>query len=199
MRLAACLALLTASVWGHAEPLTFLDVRLQLVPPSAAASDVTPFIGILPGAIMGRPTPEPKLPLVSAETVEISFPLYLAEPLYEALSEPLMTNTLTIDPQEARIARVSTGAYSESGDGLGGGFRETDTGLDLILFYVDRPCRMSGFTAVNGKEFSVALSFERPGFHWISIDREGNIRNAESDIPVDYEIYTQSPQPGVTA
>ncbi len=199
MRLVACLALLAASVWSHAEPLTFLDVRLKLIPPAAAQSEVTPFIGLLPGAIMGRPAPEPKLPLVSAGIIEISFPLYLAEPLYEALSEPLTTSTLVSDPQEARVARVSTGAYSESGDGLGGGFRATDTGLDLVLFYVDRPCRLSGYTAVNGKEFSVALSFERPGFHWISIDREGNIRNADSDTPVEYEIFMERAQPGVTA
>ncbi len=192
------LALLSITGLSHAKTLAFLDATVQLVPtqPPAAVERVTATLGAVPGALFGVPLEETRLPVSSMGRTEVSFPLYLAEPIYNLLAEP-PANGIAAAPPETRIVRVATGGVL-SGDPtriLGGGFRSVHEGLDLILVYVDRPCRLYGTEVIAGERFEVDATFSDAGFQWLQIDGEGKVTRSAMPGGVQFELFYEGVPP----
>jgi hypothetical protein len=88
------------------------------------------------------------------------------------LSDEWQQSGLNIEPQDARIGRLGTFAYSlEDGQQIGaGGFIDTTTRRNLILLYVDRPCRLTGELSMDNRTYRHELEFAEKGFHWIVVE-----------------------------
>ncbi len=192
------LALLCAAGLSHAKPLAFLDANVQLVPsqPPEVAEQVAATLGAVPGALFGVPLEEPRLLVSSMGRTQVSFPLYLAEPIFDLLAES-PDNDIVAAPPATRVARVATGGVIV-GDPtriLGGGFRSPHDGFDLILVYVDQPCRLYGTRVIAGKRFQVDVAFDAAGFHWAQIDGDGRVRPAAVTGPVQFELFYEGVPP----
>jgi len=88
------------------------------------------------------------------------------------LSDEWHQSGLNIEPQDTRIGRLGTFAYSlEDGQQIGaGGFIDKGTRRNLILLYVDRPCRLTGVLSMEERTYRHELEFAEQGFHWIVVE-----------------------------
>jgi hypothetical protein len=89
------------------------------------------------------------------------------------LSDELHHSGLNIEPQDTRIGRLGTFAYSlEDGQQIGaGGFIDPATRRSLILLYVDRACRLTGELSMDNRTYRHELEFAEKGFHWIEVEK----------------------------
>ena len=88
------------------------------------------------------------------------------------LSDEWRESGLHIEPQDTRIGRLGTFAYSlEDGRQIGaGGFIDPATRRNLILLYVDRACRLTGELSMENRTYRHELEFAEQGFHWIVVE-----------------------------
>jgi hypothetical protein len=147
-------------------------------------SPVTPMtleFQLIPGSITGAPTGERifSRTIVNGEATVISLKSLVSEiaRLASVLSPQGAKTGLNVYPSETRFARIATFAQeSAKGKGAITGFRNLETGDDLLLVYFDRPCQLGGISKDrSGRAVEIDATIGNSGFNWLLVTatREG--------------------------
>ena len=143
--------------------------------------DISPTFQFIPGEIFGSPIEDVVLPISKGDNSMLSAPLADWQELASAASAPLSERFLELglraEPVNTKLTRMATYAYDEVHDAEIGGYLD-ELGKDhlLILIYVDRPCTITGEITFRGQKYDHKIELSRPGFHYLSADQEGSIR-----------------------
>ncbi|TXH74919.1 hypothetical protein [Thiobacillus sp.] len=85
-------------------------------------------------------------------------------------------HNFTVEPADTRFVRLTLTASGSSFsymDQHESGFVEHATRDHYVLVYVDRPCQISGDIQPNDGLYRHRLTFDRPGLHWLHINKMG--------------------------
>ncbi|MEL6449426.1 MAG: hypothetical protein AAFQ62_15945 [Pseudomonadota bacterium] len=157
-------------------------------------SDHLPVIGFIPGQLVGSPSEDAgfyRLAPIAAD--HIVFPLYLIEDQALEASVELTGNSqyskLTVVPAEAKFLRLAT-FFAKPGSSVfpGATIVDAESGSNVLVVYVDRPCRIEGTIAVEGTA-NVSLEFKEAGFHLVrsySVGDEGKLENLPESTRLIY-------------
>ncbi len=155
----------------------FIDTKGDPISVDNRPTDSSLTLGAIAGAITGKPTRTLQVVRIAKlSAVEINLDSFAAAVVKQAapMTPGSADSGLHIDPIDTRFARASTLLnYSGALPGnLFMGFVDPDSKNPLTLVYFDRPCRLTGVTAIanTGSEkltLVYDVTVEKPGLNWL--------------------------------
>jgi hypothetical protein len=131
------------------------------------------------GDLYGRPNAGELVPVDLAPDLSFTLNLNLGHlRLAKALVPTEFSQKwMTIEPAEARVARLSPWVMPRDGITPLGlcEWLDAETGERLMLVYLDRPARVRGEIVYEGRSLQFDIEVKEPGFQWIHQPRESGV------------------------
>ena len=155
--------------------------------------NIVPYFRFIPGSISGNPVNDDILTATIDDRLHISKDLstWNEKARNEALplSESYIAAGVKIEPASARLLRVGTFAYDFDHEiGLSVWFEDTAQDGAIILLYVSEPCRIFGSLTYEDVEYSLDISLEEEGFHFVLSDPVNRIAKTEIEGQLIYRV-----------
>jgi len=153
----------------------FLAPDRGTLPSSHFPEEIVVIFPYIPGGIFGTPRSAPLFQEHLKGNLDFKLDLAGAIGKLEKDSKPLTgtwtSKGLSVVPKEARLSRIGTFAFdAKTKNELGaGGFIDAESKDNLLLVYVDRPCRIAGSFTLGDEHYSHEIELHSAGFHWIRV------------------------------
>jgi hypothetical protein len=177
--------------------LQSVELRLQARVTEAVSPDFTfeVWMSAVPGGLFGTYTDKPIVDLRVAPNGAAPVSLAKLESGLARVAVKALPDSLSIEPSDTRIARLSTvaGLPPDSARRFVSSLRDPSSGAVVILFYVDRPCVIRGVNeAPARKPKPFELHVVHKGLNWIETSADdsdaGTLRLVEPRADLVYEI-----------